>query len=61
MFNFPSVPQQKWLPIAPGVCSLCVCVCVCVYVLEWLIEADESLSFRNEIAIFLQLIVEHYQ
>ncbi len=40
---------------------VCVCVCVCVYALEWLIEADESLSFRNEIAIFLQLIVEHYQ
>ncbi len=37
MFNFPSVPQQKWLPIAPGVCSLCVCV----YALEWLIEADQ--------------------
>ncbi len=24
--------QYKWLPTAPGVCSLCVCVCVCVCV-----------------------------
>ncbi len=28
----PWAPQQKWLPTAPGVCSLCVCVCVCVCV-----------------------------
>ncbi len=27
----PRVPQHKWLPTAPGVCSRCVCVCVCVF------------------------------
>ncbi len=24
----PRAPQHKWLPTAPGLCSLCVCVCV---------------------------------
>ncbi len=35
IFGFPSTTnikmQYKWLPTAPGVCSLCVCVCVCVF------------------------------
>ncbi len=26
----PWVPQHKWLPTAPGVCSLCLCVHCCV-------------------------------
>ncbi len=34
--NCSPVPQHKWLPTAPGVCSRCVCsrcvfVCVCVH------------------------------
>ncbi len=43
IFGFPSTTimsnikmHYKWLPTAPGVCSLCVCVCVCVCTLDGL-------------------------
>ncbi len=34
----PRVPQHKWLPTAPGVCSRCVSVCslLCVCILDGL-------------------------
>ncbi len=34
-----SQAQHKWLPTAPGVCSVCVCVhcCVCVCTLDGLV------------------------
>ncbi len=38
-FNKPPTAQQKWLPMAPSVCSLCVCLftthcCVCTWMGE---------------------------
>ncbi len=37
-FNKPPTAQQKWLPTAPSVCSLCLCFtthcCVCTWMCE---------------------------